>query len=117
MPHLDVGALIAGLARGDTSDVFARRIAAERIGTTMYGVEMDVVERTYWGRMLRYVYEDDTKFVWDSLGNRTEYELDGDRPCWQRRIRGDVSLPDRAGDFFEGEYHLQTAGRYERGDS
>lgn len=100
MSQLELGTLLSGVARGDTPNVFAERVAAERIGTTIYGIEMDEDERVYWGRMLRCVYEDDTKIVWDSIGNRIEYELDQYRPCWQRELRRDVSIPSWRDQFF-----------------
>lgn len=103
LSHLELGTLLTGLAHGETPDVFADRIPAERIGTTVYSVEMDDSERTYWGRMLRCVYEDDRKIVWDSLGDRDEYELDRTRPCWQRRRDTDPALPAWASDLFDEE--------------
>ena len=120
MSQLELGMLIGGLARGETPDVFGDRIAAERIGTTIYGVEMAEEERRYWGRMLRCVYEDNSKIVWDSLGDATKYEIASHQPCWQKPHRKDVSPPSWVDDFFEEDIttykqHVDTSGRFKDG--
>lgn len=101
--HLELGDLIAGLARGETPDLFADRIPAERIGTTISGVEMDEDETVYWGRMLRCLYEDETKTVWDSLGGCTEYEIALDTPCWQAQLERNGTVPSGTEEFFDEE--------------
>jgi arylsulfatase A-like enzyme len=89
--HLELGALLGGLADDRTPDVFGERIAAERI-TTTNTPNVDNDERRYWERMLRCVYEGERKWVWDSLGECTAYGLDRDRANWQERLQ----LPDGA---------------------
>ncbi len=110
--QLEFGKLIAGLANNKTPNVFASRIAAERIGTTFSGVKMDEQERRYWGRMLRCVYEDEVKVVWDSLGEITEYEIDHDDPCWQSKADNQGTVPDWASGHFDNiisEYDKKSA--------
>lgn len=101
--HLRLGDLIAGMAREATPDVFAERICAELIGIGVGGAPQSPEEHRYWDRMLRCAYEGERKYVWDSLGNSTEYELNHDRPCWQRRHGEDVDIPEWACEFFSEE--------------
>lgn len=99
--HTELGSLVAGLADGRTPDVFRERIAAERI-TTTNAPDVDAEEKRYWKRMLRCVYEDDRKWVWDSLGGCIEYRIDPERPSWQERnSEADASVPVWASEFFE----------------
>lgn len=97
--HVELGTLVGGLADGRTPDVFDDRVAAERI-TTTNAPSVDSEERRYWKRTLRSVHEGERKWVWDSLGECTEYELDHERPNWQRRASDDVSPPAWADGFF-----------------
>ena len=103
--HLELGRLIAGLARGETPDVFAERVPAELIGTTNVP-EISDRERAYWRRMIRCVYDGERKVTWDSLGETVAYTLDHSKPCWQALSSdGDapVSVPGWAGRFFTEE--------------
>jgi len=98
--QLELGTLIAGLADGRTPDVTAERIAAERI-TTTNTPDVGDEERQYWERMFRGIYEDERKWVWDSLGESAVYDLDRERPNWQREAPSDESsLPPWVDDFF-----------------
>lgn len=98
--HLELGRLLAGLADNRTPEVFSDRIPAERILTTNIPDVSDE-EHDYWNRMLRCVYEGGTKFVWDSLGECIEYELDAERPCWQREYPArPIDPPSWADEFF-----------------
>jgi len=98
--HLELGRLVSGLARGEASDVTAERIPAELVGTTNVP-EMDDEDRAYWRRMLRCVYDDESKVVWDSLDECVAYTLDHSRPCWQMpRTEGDTAPPPWADQFF-----------------
>ncbi|WP_122091017.1 sulfatase-like hydrolase/transferase [Halalkalicoccus subterraneus] len=101
--HLELGTLIAGLAAEETPDVFAERIPAELVGIGVGGAPNDPEEHRYWDRMLRCVYDGETKYVWDSLGGSTEYALDPERPCWQETAAEDVEIPSWAGEFFDVE--------------
>ena len=105
--HLELGELVVGLANGESPDVFRERVPAELIGIGVGGAPRDPAEHRYWDRALRCVYDGETKYVWDSLGGSREYELDHDRPCWQRQVDEDVAVPSWARDFFDveiGEY-------------
>ena len=99
--HLKLGQLIAGLGRGETPDVTADRIPAELIGTTNTPDVSDR-EEAYWSRMIRCVYEDESKTVWDSLGARQAYRIDHSKPCWQEpRDADEVSIPGWSAEFFD----------------
>lgn len=107
--QLELGRLIAGLAADETPDVFADRVAAERLLTTNIP-DVDEDERAYWNRMLRCVFEGDRKVVWDSLGECIEYEIDRERPCWQRRRPEETSGPPSWSDeFFDTDIRTTKA--------
>lgn len=98
--HTKLGTLVTGLADGRTPDVFAERIAAERI-TTTNAPDVEADEQHYWKRMLRCVYEGERKWIWDSLGECTEYALDPERPNWQERLTEEPAVaPDWTDEFF-----------------
>lgn len=108
----ELGSLVAGLADGRTPDVFAERIAAERI-TTTNAPDVEADERRYWKRMLRCVYEDKRKWLWDSLGECYQYELDVERPNWQRQNPNEVvNVPAWAEEFF-----IENIGEFKRQDT
>jgi len=112
--QIELGTLVAGIAHGRTPDVFAERIAAERIGTTNVPA-VDDGEQAYWRRMLRCAYEGDSKFVWDSFDECIKYELDPTKPCWQRPMAGENAVvpPSWATAFFDGEiaaYERESGG-------
>ncbi|WP_129115811.1 sulfatase-like hydrolase/transferase [Halegenticoccus tardaugens] len=100
LSHLRLGDLLVGLAAGETPDVTERRIPAELVGSSIADPPEDP---EYWNRMLRCVYEGSKKVEWDSLGGSARYELDPDRPCWQRRVEGGVAYDDLETEFFDEE--------------
>ncbi|KZN22760.1 hypothetical protein A4G99_18755 [Haladaptatus sp. R4] len=99
--QLELGRLVTGLANGETPDVSHDEIPAELVGLSA-GPEPPE-NREYWDRMMRCVYEEGEKTVWDSLGTRTEYELDPSRLSWQRKVESDeggADGPDDESPFF-----------------
>ncbi|WP_158058052.1 sulfatase-like hydrolase/transferase [Halorussus halophilus] len=105
--HLSLRELLRGLAAGETPDVTEDRITAEVVGLTPNNDSLADSDEAYWDRLLRCGYEGDEKVVWDSLDERTTYELDRERPCWQAELSGDSSVPDWATARFETD--AQTA--------
>lgn len=105
--HLQLGRLIAAMARGAVPDVTAERVPAELvgIGTTAGPLTEPGYEDEYahWNRMIRAVYDAERKYVWDSLGNAEAYGLDVERACWQGRVAEDVEVPAWARGRFEVE--------------
>lgn len=98
--HLKLGTFLSGLAQDRTPAVSGNRIAAERI-TTTNTPNVDRDEQRYWKRMLRCVYESEKKWVWDSIGECTRYDLDTDRANWQRLASSETpDPPDWANEFF-----------------
>ncbi len=97
--HLDFGDLVVGLANGKTPDVFRDRLPAELVGMSA-GPEPPS-DREYWDRMIRCVYDGTEKTVWDSLGNRIVYEVDPDRPSWQKKVETGEGAPEFEADFFD----------------
>ncbi|SFR41349.1 sulfatase-like hydrolase/transferase [Halogeometricum limi] len=81
--HLDLGELIVGLTSGTAPDIGRSRVFAERIGSTTSNDHSEKVRRRLT-RTIRAVYEGRDKFLWDSTGFSGRYELDPDRPSWER---------------------------------
>jgi len=98
--HLQLPELVAGLARGDLPDVTRDRVAGEVVGLAPGGADFDADERRYYDRLIRAAYDGDRKYVWDSLGDRTVYELDADRPCWQAETATPTEPPAWKSTFF-----------------
>ncbi|WP_254524525.1 sulfatase-like hydrolase/transferase [Natrinema caseinilyticum] len=102
--HLELGDLIVGLANDETPSLFRERVPAELIGVSIGGPPGGPEEYRYWDRMLRCAYDGERKYVWDSLGASRKYEIDHERPCWQRRANNDdVAIPSWARAFFDVE--------------
>jgi hypothetical protein len=105
----ELGRLISGLSAGQTPEVTADRIAAERITTTNVP-DVESEERRYWKRMLRCVYDNERKWTWDSLGESGVYRLDNQRSNWQERMPDEEpSRPEWADEFF-----IQDIGEFGR---
>ncbi|WP_440764671.1 sulfatase-like hydrolase/transferase [Natronorubrum sp. DTA7] len=98
--HLELRSLLAGMARDEVIDPTSDRIVAEHVGMSAGPEPPGRTE--HWDRLMRAAYDGTTKYVWDSQGARIEYELDPDRPCWQRRV-DDATLPEWATDRFDAE--------------
>jgi hypothetical protein len=106
--HLSLPELVTGLARGETPDVTSDRVAAEVVGLTPNNGGLDG-ER--WDRLRRCSYEGTRKWEWDSAGEARAFELDVERPCWQReRTDSPQPLPKWIGSFFETDAeHAKSA--------
>jgi arylsulfatase A-like enzyme len=100
--HLSLGELLVGLATGEVPDVTETRVPAERIGHS--GSLATVAEKrgSEADRMIRAVYDGETKHQWDSLGGRERFRLDRGRPNWQEPTEGAVD-PAAFASFFEGD--------------
>ncbi|MUV88884.1 sulfatase-like hydrolase/transferase [Halapricum sp. CBA1109] len=101
--HLDLPTLVAGLARGETPDITRERVPAEILGMSPGPDPPEDYDADYWDRAMRCVYEDETKWVWDSEGGRERVDIDRDRPCWQSVAEADATLPEWIDDYFENE--------------
>jgi arylsulfatase A-like enzyme len=97
--HLALRELLAGLARGEFPDVTTDRPVAEVAGITP-GNDRLLDADPNWDRTVRVAYDGAEKYCWDSAGGAAVYELDPDRPCWQRRTAGreGVVFGDSSGD-------------------
>jgi len=108
--HLQLGELINRLAENDAEvdDLVGGPIVAEHEGLVGYREKRDHFpgadeEFEHWNRMMRVKYDNDTKVIWDSLGNIEEYRLDFDNPCYQELVEKRTGKPDEEGDFFDVE--------------
>ncbi len=116
--HCSLGELLVSLANGDVPDVTAEWIAAERIGSNMANNASED-ERAEWDRMIRVVYDGETKYEWDSAGETTRYRLDADQPNWQEPTDGDVPVDELEAEFFDeplSEYKQRARNRSEDAD-
>ncbi|ESP86928.1 sulfatase [Candidatus Halobonum tyrrellensis G22] len=127
--HLDFRALVRGLAADETPGLTAegdpesgdvagdeRAVAAELVGVAPGGEALAARDPERWDRVRRAVYPHDAaKLCWDDRGERTEYELDPDDPCRQRRVAtGTGGAPGWAEAVF-GEPVAETDERTRRG--
>ena len=119
--HLQLGRLLASMARGRVPEVTAERIPAELvgIGTTAGPLTEPGYEEEYahWNRMIRCVYDAERKYVWDSLGNSEAYGLDVERACWQGRVAEDVEVPAWARGRFDVEISAYKEAAVEEGEA
>jgi arylsulfatase A-like enzyme len=108
--HLRLGELLVALAGGDRPDVTDDRIPAERIGFNV-PVHPDARPLRDEDRMVRVAYEGTDKYQWDSLGNRSRYAIELDRPSWQElAAEGDAVDVDR----YESALFDVPIGEYRR---
>ncbi|UPM42132.1 sulfatase-like hydrolase/transferase [Halocatena salina] len=107
--HLELGELLVRLAHEEPfeNDLTAEQIPAETVGllgtNPTWDREFTDDEYAHWNRMIRCVYHEDTKRQWNSLEECYAYELDADRPSWQRQITDDAAPTQRATALFEEE--------------
>ena len=104
--HLDLGDLIIAFSRDQTLDISRETIGAEFIGGfyprfRRNGPHLEEEQYRYLDRMIRCAYSETTKYVWTSLGESFKYELDPERPSWQKETEEDVSVPRWAKELFD----------------
>lgn len=114
--QLSLGDLIHDLAAGRRwdSELTAETVPAEVIGLGGTGDPrnyrtFESSEYAYWNRLIRSITSSRSKKVWDSLGNRFQYQLDPDRPCWQQQTNDDLDV-----DELEPEYFGTVAADYKQ---
>ncbi|WP_435102072.1 sulfatase-like hydrolase/transferase [Halarchaeum sp. P4] len=103
LSHCSLRRLVRGFARDETPEFESDdRVVAEVVGPTPGNDELieDAPER--WDRGLRATYDGDRKVVWDDTGDVSAYDIDPDRPCWQRRVPGDADRPPASARRFDG---------------
>lgn len=97
--HLELGELLTSLANERVFPFSGSPVAAEVIGHTGYfSIASDL---TYWDRLIRCVYDADSKTTWDSLGTTRHYELDAEKPCRQRLMETSETRPSADLELFE----------------
>lgn len=106
--QLSLGELIQALAAGRQwdSDLTAEQVPAEVVGLGGTGDprdyrEFESGEYAYWNRLIRCITRSKMKMVWDSLGTRTHYVLDPDRPCWQQQTHDEFDVDGLETAYFE----------------
>ncbi len=119
LSHLSLGDLVVALANEEPFDesLTDERVVSETIGllggeNATWDRDFSDEELAHWNRMMRVAYEGETKYQWNSLGDRVEYELDHGRPGWQAERATGVEIPDWARAAFEtplDEYKREAA--------
>lgn len=89
--HLELGDLIRALARERVYEFDTSPVPAEVIGHTGYFSKAS--DLTYWDRLLRCLFVDGEKLVWDSLGTSKRYDLDPGEPCAQTVVEASETVP------------------------
>lgn len=108
--HLDLPALISSLATGDQFE-WSETPRAEVIGM---GPNPEPPSRKeFWDRTIRAVYDGTNKYVWDSLGNETHYEIDLKRSNFQRTLNHDFELPDELSSVFQTDIDVARSAAKE----
>jgi hypothetical protein len=128
--QLELGGLLDGFEKGKTPDVFADRIPAERIGSFQkesfernvnraegFDLSDDEIDEAhaFFDRVIRVVYDGTDKYQWDSLGTRSRYRLDIEKPCWQELDEELSEIPEFALELFDVDIETVTAET--RGDA
>jgi arylsulfatase A-like enzyme len=108
--HLDLGELIIRIGKNESGvdDLTGSPIVAEHEGLVGYREKSDKFPGTaeefeYWNRMMRVKYDDETKIIWNSLGNTEEYALNFGNPCYQELTEKRSGKPDDESKFFDVE--------------
>lgn len=112
MSHVILPDLLLALSHEEPMTIDQKTIAAELIGIGLdtWDIEHGSPEYEYWNRKIRCAYRDDTKVVWDSLGDVHKYRFNRQRPNWQSELDGGPkeAVPDWATDLFK--IPLEDAG-------
>jgi len=107
--HLNLGDLVVSVAKDESTEIEPREyVPAERIG---YGPSTEPDDFEYWDRAIRCVYHEDSRYEWDSLGGRYEYEITGDST--EKKVSEDAEIPDEAIEQFDidiEEYKTRASG-------
>lgn len=96
--HLDFPDLINSLANEVPFD-WSETPRAEVIGM---GPNPDPPShQEFWDRTIRAVYDRRRKYIWDSLGGKSVYELNSGVACWQKLLEEPFDRPNEFVDLFE----------------
>lgn len=98
--HLDLGTLLADFGQGEQSVFDRDLIPAERIGLGV-AEDIDPANFEFWNRSVRSVYEGETRFEWDSLGNHSAFKHLS--PSTEKPLEKDFTLSEEQRDLFDVE--------------
>ncbi|ESP90016.1 sulfatase-like hydrolase/transferase [Candidatus Halobonum tyrrellensis] len=97
--HLDMPDVVSALAKGQETFEWDAIPRAEVMGM---GPNPDPPsKKEFWDRTIRCVYEDMTKYVWDTQGTEAVYKLKHGKPSWQREVDGPFELPPELESLFK----------------
>jgi arylsulfatase A-like enzyme len=119
--QLNLGELITRIAqnKSEVDDLTGGPIVAEHEGLVGYREKKNKFPGTdeefeYWNRMMRVQYDDEMKFIWDTLSNIQKYNLMFGDPCYQELIEERSGNLDDESEFFDvgmEEYRRQLKTR------
>ena len=107
--QLKLPKLISGIANNSSPNVFNDKIAAETIGVSSPFTlqrKIDGEDFKYLDRMIRGVYRNKQKYVWDSLGMKYEYEIDCSSSNTQSLKNSDFDIPERIVGLFNTDINV-----------
>lgn len=112
LSHLRLGDYVTKMSNGKLPDLTESAISAELIGMGGGSDPPSNMETSYWNRMIRCLYNGNTKFEWDSLGNATRYRLNESADMQQNEHEPFSPPPELASKFFSD--NIETCKRQSR---
>jgi arylsulfatase A-like enzyme len=91
--HLELPELLLGIANEQIPDITGTDVRAERIGNSGSMEQLksgDIPPEK--NLVVRGLYRDGVKYVWDHQGNATTYQLDCDKPCWEQKASEEFAI-------------------------
>jgi arylsulfatase A-like enzyme len=106
--HCNLGDIILDLAEENelSDELFPKYVCSEVVGRPSGYADLPRFpgsedEFEYWNRMARCVYDGDKKYQWDSEGTEQLYQIDYERPSYQRLITDNPEIPSYCYDEFK----------------
>jgi hypothetical protein len=91
--HLSLPELLIGLANEKVPDITGEIVRAERIGNSGSRARLESGDVPLEeNMMIRALYDENRKLVWDHHRNGATYRLDPDRPCWETKTSSEIDI-------------------------
>ncbi|QLG48890.1 sulfatase-like hydrolase/transferase [Natrinema halophilum] len=91
--HLSLPALLVGIANEEVPDITGEMVRAERIGNSGPPGKLEAGDVPPEENMvIRALYGEGEKYVWDHHGSGATYRLDPDRPSWETKASADLDV-------------------------
>lgn len=99
---LDISQLVDCILAGRQPRLERDRVPVERLGD----VKPPEERMEFWNRAIRFVYEGDRAYEWDTMGAKNRYAVG---PSEGRLVAEDISLPDRCTEEFDVDLEVVKA--------